>query len=98
MMTKGKLIEKLAEAEGIALKTAELAVNVAFESMARTLAEDGRIEIRGFGSFHVKDYEEYTGRNPKSGERFNVAPKKLPVFRVGKELKGRVDGKWRGGE
>jgi len=90
-MTKSELIEKLAAAEGIILKAAELAVNVTFESMAKVLAQDGRVEIRSFGSFKVKEYEGYSGRNPKSGELIEVKPKKLPFFKVGKELRDRVD-------
>jgi integration host factor subunit beta len=51
----------------------------------------GRIEIRGFGSFTVKEYEAYQGRNPKTGDKIAVPPKKLPFFKVGKELKERID-------
>jgi integration host factor subunit beta len=91
-MTKSELIEALAKAEGITLKAAELAVNVTFESMAKTLANAGRVEIRGLGSFKVKDYEGYSGRNPKTGERIVVEGKKLPFFKMGKELRQRVNG------
>mgnify|MGYP002388447452 CR=1 FL=1 len=55
-------------------------------------ADGQRIEIRGFGSFVVKDYESYWGRNPKTGEKIFVAPKKLPAFKVGKELRERLNG------
>lgn len=68
-------------------------MNAVFESTAKTLAEDGRIEIRGFGTFKMKEYEEYIGRKPKTGELITVASKKLPVFRVGRELKERVNSK-----
>ena len=91
-MTKSELIEALAKAEGITLKAAELAVNVTFESMAKTLANAGRVEIRGLGAFKVKDYEGYSGRNPKTGERIVVEGKKLPFFKMGKELRQRVNG------
>jgi integration host factor subunit beta len=60
--------------------------------MTEALAEGDRIEIRGLGSFVIKDYESYTGRNPKTGELIIVRPKKLPFFKVGKELKERVLG------
>ena len=90
-MIKRELIEKLAQVEGISPKTAELAVNVTFESMARTLSRGERIEIRGFGSFKVKEYGEYKGRNPKSRESINVSSKKLPLFRLSKGLKERVN-------
>jgi integration host factor subunit beta len=91
-MTKSELIETLAKAEGITLKAAETAVNVTFQSMEQALIRSDRLEIRGFGSFKVKDYEGYKGRNPKTGELIEVLSKKLPFFKVGKELKERVNG------
>jgi integration host factor subunit beta len=91
-MTKSELIESLAKAEGITLKSAEVAVNVTFSSMEQALVTSDRLEIRGFGSFKVKDYEGYKGRNPKTGALIAVASKKLPFFKVGKELKERVNG------
>lgn len=90
-MTKSQLIEALAKAEGITLKAAEIAVNVAFQSMEQALIRADRLEIRGFGSFKVKNYEGYKGRNPKTGELIEVESKKLPFFKVGKELKERVN-------
>ena len=91
-MTKSELIEALAKAEGITLKAAEAAVNVTFQSMENALIRSDRLEIRGFGSFKVKNYEGYKGRNPKTGELIEVQSKKLPFFKVGKELKERVNG------
>jgi len=61
--------------------------------MADTLISGGKIEIRGFGSFVIKEYAGYSGRNPKSGLAVEVNPKKLPFFKVGKELKERVGSK-----
>ena len=90
-MTKSELIEALAKAEGITLKTAEIAVNVAFESMEQALIRSDRLEIRGFGSFKVKNYDCYRGRNPKTGDMIEVESKRLPFFKVGKELKERVN-------
>lgn len=90
-MTKSQLIEALAKAEGITLRAAEVAVNVTFESMEKALMQGDRVEIRGFGSFKVKNYDGYKGRNPKTGELIEVRPKRLPFFKVGKELKERVD-------
>mgnify|MGYP005830986205 CR=1 FL=1 len=90
-MTKSQLIEALAKAEGITLRAAEVAVNVTFESMEKALMQGDRVEIRGFGSFKVKTYDGYKGRNPKTGELIEVRPKRLPFFKVGKELKERVD-------
>ncbi len=91
-MTKSQLIEALAKAEGITLKAAETAVNVTFQSMEDALIRNDRLEIRGFGSFKVKKYDGYKGRNPKTGELIEVDSKKLPFFKVGKELKERVNG------
>ncbi|MDR3554097.1 MAG: integration host factor subunit beta [Syntrophobacteraceae bacterium] len=91
-MTKSELIEALAKAEGITLKAAEIAVNVTFQSMEQALVRSDRLEIRGFGSFKVKEYEGYKGRNPKTGALIEVSSKKLPFFKVGKELKERVNG------
>jgi integration host factor subunit beta len=62
-----------------------------FDGFTDTLKNDGRIEIRGFGSFSVREYGAYTGRNPKTGNIAEVKPKKLPFFKVGKELRGMVD-------
>lgn len=90
-MNKSQLIEELAMREGLTLKTAELIVNNFFDSIADGLKQEERAEIRGFGSFKVKSYDGYTGRNPKTGESSEVKPKKLPSFKVGKELKERVD-------
>jgi integration host factor subunit beta len=90
-MTKSQLIEALAKAEGITLKAAETAVNVTFQSMEQALMRSDRLEIRGFGSFKVKQYDGYKGRNPKTGELIEVKFKKLPFFKVGKELRERVN-------
>ena len=90
-MNKSELIDILAEQAKITRKRAEAVVNLIFDSMTDTLVKGERIEIRGFGSFTAKDYESYTGRNPRTGETIQVAPKRLPFFKVGKELKERVD-------
>lgn len=91
-MTKSQLIEAVARAEGITLRMAELAVNVAFETMEEAFIRGDRLEIRGFGSFKVKEYQGYQGRNPKTGEVIEVKPKRLPFFKVGKDLRIRVNG------
>jgi len=90
-MNKSELIEALASHNGLTYKKSEEIVNIIFDSMADTLTNGGRIEIRGFGSFIVKDYDAYMGRNPKTGEVIKVKPKKLPFFKVGKELREKVD-------
>ena len=89
-MNKSELIEALASHNGLTYKKSEEIVNIIFDSMADALTRGGRIEIRGFGSFVVKDYDAYMGRNPKTGEVIKVKPKKLPFFKVGKELRDRV--------
>jgi integration host factor subunit beta len=90
-MNKSQLTEALAKAENITLKKAEMVVNAVFENMADALVQKERIEIRGFGSFKVKFYKGYKGRNPKTGDLIKVDGKKLPFFKVGKELRERVD-------
>ncbi len=90
-MNKSELIEALADAKSLTYKRSEEIINLIFDSMAQTLVDGGRIEIRGFGSFVVKDYKAYMGRNPKTGEVIQVKPKKLPFFKVGKELRERVN-------
>lgn len=90
-MNKSELIEKLAVKTGINVMQAEEVVNLIYNKMKETMVNGGRIEIRGFGSFVVKEYQAYQGRNPKTGEKIPVPPKKLPFFKVGKELKERID-------
>ena len=90
-MNKSELVEALANENGLTYKKAEEIVNLIFDSMADTLSDGGRIEIRGFGSFVVKDYKSYMGRNPKTGEVIKVRPKRLPFFKVGKELRERAN-------
>ena len=89
-MTRSELIEQLAQNKFISIKAAEWVIQEIFDSMSETLIAGGRIEIRGFGSFEIREYEGYTGRNPKTGLEVSVNPKKLPFFKVGKELKERI--------
>ena len=93
-MNKSDLIAQLAEKKNLPTKEATAILNTILETMTDMLAQGKSIEIRGFGSFSVKEYEAYEGRNPSSGEKVKVKPKKLPVFKVGKDLRERVnDGK-----
>jgi integration host factor subunit beta len=92
-MNKSELIEALSQKEELTEKLAMDVVNLVFNGFSEELAKSGRIEIRGFGSFVVREYDAYTGRNPKTGKSIKVSPKKLPFFKVGKELKERVDGR-----
>ncbi|MCP4681655.1 MAG: integration host factor subunit beta [Desulfobacterales bacterium] len=90
-MNKSQLVEVLAEEEALPLKKAQEVVDTVFGEIETALIKGDRTEIRGLGSFKVKQYDSYRGRNPKTGEIIEVAPKKLPFFKVGKELKERVD-------
>lgn len=90
-MNKSQLIEKISEKANITKKKAETVVNTVFDSMVKALLENDRIEIRGFGSFVNKQYKSYQGRNPRTGETISVTPKRLPFFKVGKELKELVN-------
>lgn len=91
-MNKSELIETLSEKKGISYKKSEEIINTIFDSLGEAMIAGDRIEIRGFGSFVINEYKSYTGRNPKTGESIDVKPKKLPFFKVGKELKERVAG------
>ncbi len=89
-MNKSGLIDALAEKMDIHRQVSEFIVNSIFESMTEALVKGEGIEIRGFGSFSIRKYDSYVGRNPKTGEKIKVKPKKLPFFKVGKDLKERV--------
>ena len=90
-MDKLKLIDALKDECRISKKEAATVIDLFFENMSEALAKGDRVEIRGLCSFYVKEYDSYKGRNPKTGESVQVAPKKLPFFKCGKELKERVD-------
>jgi integration host factor subunit beta len=90
-MNKSQLVELLAKTENLKLKTAEEIVNTVFKEMEKSLVNGNRVEIRGLGSFKIKQYGSYDGRNPKTGKIIKVHGKKLPFFKVGRELKDRVD-------
>lgn len=90
-MNKSDLVEYLAKNTDLTQKKSEKVINLVFTEMTRALKGNDKIEIRGFGSFTVKEYKSYTGRNPKTGETIEVKSKRLPFFKVGRELKKRVD-------
>ncbi len=90
-MTKSQIIEELATKLGIPKTKATLVVNTILDSMIEALEDERRIEIRGFGSIRIKHYDSYTGRNPSTGEKVKVPPKKLPVFKVGKMLRDMLN-------
>ncbi|HUS64732.1 MAG TPA: HU family DNA-binding protein [Kofleriaceae bacterium] len=90
-VTKSELIERISEKLKLPNGKAEQIVNCVFDSMVKALQDGEGIEIRGFGSFTVREYKAYEGRNPRTGETVHVAPKKLPFFKVGKDLRERVN-------
>ena len=92
-MNRSDLINVFKEETTLSRKDAEKVVDTFFGSITEALASNERVEIRGFGSFTVKQYKPYIGRNPKSGVQIKVSSKKLPFFKVGKELKNMVDDK-----
>ncbi len=90
-MNKLELISALKNEAGISKAEASKVVQIFFDQMVDAMARGDRVEIRGLCSFYVKEYKSYTGRNPKTGEKVAIKPKKLPFFKSGKELKERVD-------
>ena len=90
-MNKSQLIEALAQDANITLREASPIVNTILDTMVEALAAGDSIEIRGFGSFVIKEYDSYVGRNPKTGDSIKVPSKKLPFFKVGKDLKEKVN-------
>jgi len=89
-MTRSELVDALARSRDVPRSTAERVVEVVFDALADALARGDRVEVRGLGSFQVRQYGGYTGRNPRTGAAVTVSPKALPVFRVGKELREKL--------
>ena len=89
-MNKSDLIKALRRELDLPIRKAEEIVDMVFDTMSRSLVSGDRIEIRGFGSFTARHYEGYTGRNPKTGEKKVVAPKKLPFFKAGQDLREKL--------
>ena len=90
-MNKLEIISALKNETNLSKTEAAKVIQIIFDSMADAMARGERVEIRGLCSFFVKEYESYTGRNPKTGEKVTIRSKKLPFFKSGKELKERVD-------
>ena len=86
-MTRSELVEALAERRGVSREQAEAVVDVFFGQLQQALQSGGRVELRGFGSFRVKQYGAYQARNPQTGEPVAVAPKRLPAFKPAKHLR-----------
>lgn len=90
-MNKSDLTEALSKDVGLPIRKAEEVVKTVFNTMANALTKGDRVEIRGLGSFKVKKYKGYKGRNPKTGKPIKVKPKNLPFFKCSRELKERAD-------
>ncbi len=92
-MTKAELVEKVANKINLTKKQTEVIVNTLFQSITDSLSEGDKVELRGFGSFRIRERNARVGRNPKSGEKVEVPSKKVPFFKAGKELRAIVDEK-----
>ena len=90
-MNKLELVQALKDSNQLTKSEATAVVDLFFNEMANALVAGDRVEIRGLCSFYVKKYKAYTGRNPKTGDKVQIKPKRLPFFKCGKELKERVD-------
>jgi integration host factor subunit beta len=90
-MNKADLIKVLAAKGDLSVVEASKVVNLIFNGFEKALTEGDRIEIRGFGSIVIREYNTYTGRNPKTGDKVEIKPKRLPYFKVAKELRDKVN-------
>ena len=91
-MTKAELVEKVASTIKLSQKETEVIVGIILQSITESLSAGDKVELRGFGSFRIRERKPRIGRNPKSGELVEVPAKKVPFFKAGKELRERVDG------
>lgn len=90
-MNKLELISTLKDRADLTKAEAAEVIKIFFDSLSDAFVRGERVEIRGLCSFHIKEYKSYVGRNPKTGQKVNIPPKRLPFFKCGKELKERVD-------
>lgn len=90
-MTKADLVAKVASQINLTKKQTEVIVNTVFQSITESLSEGKKVELRGFGSFRIRNRNPRIGRNPKSGDKVSVPAKKVPFFKAGKELRDLVD-------
>ena len=90
-MNRSELVDAVAAQGNLGRKEAEVVVNTIFDCLFDAIVEGDRVEIRGFGSFSNRIYDGYTGRNPRTGDPVEVSPKSLPFFKVGKDLRDRVN-------
>jgi integration host factor subunit beta len=90
-LTKADLVEEVARVTQLTKKQAESIVNLVFQTIVESLRSGRKIELRGFGSFRIRNRGARIGRNPKTGERVEVPPKRIPYFKPGKELKEQLN-------
>ncbi len=90
-MTKAELVEEVSRASDLTKKHSEVIVDTVFETIKDALRRGEKIELRGFGSFRLRRRDSRRGRNPKTGDRVDVPPKRVPYFKPGKELKDRIN-------
>ncbi|EIM64213.1 HU family DNA-binding protein [Desulfobacter postgatei] len=90
-MNKLELISTLKDRANLTKSEAAEVIKIFFDSLSDAFVKGERVEIRGLCSFHIKEYKSYVGRNPKTGQKVDIPPKRLPFFKCGKELKERVD-------
>jgi len=86
-MTKAELVENVSKSMDISKKHTEIVINTIIDSIISTLKNGEKVELRGFGSFKIRDRQARVGRNPKTGEKVDIPEKKIPYFKPGKELK-----------
>ena len=90
-MTKAELVEEVSKVSELTKKHSEVIVNTVFQAIVDALHNDEKIELRGFGSFRIRQRRARQGRNPKTGEKVHVPAKKIPYFKPGKELKELIN-------
>lgn len=91
-MTKAELVEMIAQKTGVSKKDTGLIVNLIMEDIGKALVDGDKVELRGFGSFKVKNRRARLARNPRTGEAVDVPAKRIPFFKASNELKGRLNG------
>ncbi|MBI3091305.1 MAG: integration host factor subunit beta [Candidatus Tectomicrobia bacterium] len=90
-MTKAELVEQVAQNINLTKKQTETIINTLFKSITEALRDGDKVELRGFGSFRIRQRDPREGRNPKTGETVQIPAKKVPFFKAGKELREMVD-------
>lgn len=90
-MTKAELVEQVSEHIDLTKKQTEVIVNILFNSITEALSQGDKVELRGFGSFRIRNRNPREGRNPKTGDAVHIPAKKVPFFKAGKELREMVD-------